>query len=160
MKKKFFKKSISIFFAGSLALMSISFSAASKVKINKTKKNSTAGSTFTLKISNANKKVKWSSNNKKVAKIKSISGVFNSTAKIKSLKKGNATITAKVGKKTFKCKVTVKKKMSGGKGKTVYIADTGTKYHTSSCRFVSQSKTAVKISWANANGYTACKVCH
>ena len=45
--------------------------------------------------------VKWSSSDKKIATVSS-SGV------IKGVKKGKATITAKAGKKTYKCVVTVK----------------------------------------------------
>jgi len=48
----------------------------------------------------------------------------------------------------------------GGSGDyTVYITATGTKYHTSTCQYVSQSKIAIKKSDAIAQGYTACSVC-
>jgi|GEM_PF-2895571 len=42
----------------------------------------------------------------------------------------------------------------------VYIADTGTKYHRSSCRFVKKSKHRKTLSWAKSHGYKACKVCN
>ena len=45
-------------------------------------------------------KVKFKSSNKKIAKV-------TGKGKIKALKKGKATITATIGKKSFKCKVTV-----------------------------------------------------
>lgn len=48
---------------------------------------------------------------------------------------------------------------SSGGGGTVYITDTGTKYHRSTCRYLNESKHAVSCSWATANGYTACSVC-
>lgn len=41
---------------------------------------------------------------------------------------------------------------------TVYIADTGSKYHTSGCRFVKKSKTAISLSQA-VKSYEPCKVC-
>nr|MBQ8253275.1 Ig-like domain-containing protein [Lachnospiraceae bacterium] len=75
--------------------------AQAAVKINKTKKTMVIGNTYRLKISGTSKKVKWSSSNKKVATVSSKGLV---TAK----KTGTATITAKVGSKKYKCKITVK----------------------------------------------------
>ncbi len=75
--------------------------AKAKVKLNKTKLSMNVGKTASLKLKNNKKKVKWSSSNKKVAKV-------SAKGKVKGLKKGKATITAKVGKKKYKCKVTVK----------------------------------------------------
>ncbi len=75
--------------------------AKAKVKLNKTKLSMNVGKTATLKLKNNKKKVKWSSSNKKVAKV-------SAKGKVKGLKKGKATITAKVGKKKYKCEVTVK----------------------------------------------------
>ncbi len=78
-------------------------SAASKVKLNKTKVTIRVGKTVKLKVKGTKKKVKWSSNKKKIATVTS-KGV------VKGKKQGTATITAKVGKKKYKCKVYVKKK--------------------------------------------------
>lgn len=75
--------------------------AAGKVKLNKTNLTITVGKTQTLKLKNNKKKVTWSSNKKKVATV-------NQKGKVTAKKKGTATITAKVGKKKYKCKVTVK----------------------------------------------------
>ena len=74
-----------------------------KVKLNKTKLSLYVGKTYTLKLKNNKKKIKWSTSNKKVATV-------SSKGKVKGKKKGSATITAKVGKKKYKCKVTVKVK--------------------------------------------------
>ncbi|MDR3148748.1 MAG: hypothetical protein LBT88_01840 [Oscillospiraceae bacterium] len=41
----------------------------------------------------------------------------------------------------------------------VYITDTGSKYHRSSCRYLDESKYEVSLSWAISNGYEPCKVC-
>ena len=49
------------------------------------------------------KKVKWRSTNKKVAKV-------SKKGKVKGLRPGKATIIAKVGKRSLKCKLTVKKR--------------------------------------------------
>ncbi len=143
-----------------IAFASAGFSAAETPKLNKSSKSLTAGKTFTLKVSNAKKTVKWSTSNSKVAKVTTTSNKNKCKAVIKALKKGNATITAKIGKKKIKCKITVKANTSGGSGETVYIADTGTKYHYKNCRTLRASKHAVKLSWAKSHGYEACKVCH
>ncbi len=45
------------------------------------------------------------------------------------------------------------------KSTTVYITNTGTKYHVSSCRHLRRSKKAITISKAKAQGYQPCKVC-
>jgi len=42
---------------------------------------------------------------------------------------------------------------------TVYVTNTGSKYHRSGCRYLSQSKIAISLSQAKAQGYTACSVC-
>jgi hypothetical protein len=41
----------------------------------------------------------------------------------------------------------------------VYITRTGAKYHTSSCRYLRQSKIKTTKKKALNNGYSACKVC-
>ncbi|HWY10434.1 MAG TPA: hypothetical protein VN026_03860 [Bacteroidia bacterium] len=42
---------------------------------------------------------------------------------------------------------------------TVYITNTGEKYHASGCRYLSKSKNAIELSDALNKGYVACKVC-
>ena len=42
---------------------------------------------------------------------------------------------------------------------TVYVTDSGKKYHTSGCRYLKKSKHAIKLSKAKSQGYTPCKVC-
>lgn len=43
---------------------------------------------------------------------------------------------------------------------TVYITDTGEKYHCSGCKYLRSSCHAISLSDAVNNGYTACSVCH
>lgn len=62
------------------------------------------GSFTTLKMKNTKQIVKWGSSNKKIATV-------NNKGKVKGIKDGKATITAKIGKKKYNCKVTVKKKV-------------------------------------------------
>lgn len=75
-------------------------SAKGKMKLNRTSATLRVGKKLKLKVKNTKKKVKWSSNKKKVATV---------TAKgmVKAKKKGTAKITAKVGKKKLVCKVKV-----------------------------------------------------
>jgi hypothetical protein len=42
---------------------------------------------------------------------------------------------------------------------TVYITDTGDKYHKDGCRYLKKSKIPIKLSEAKDKGYTPCKVC-
>jgi len=42
---------------------------------------------------------------------------------------------------------------------TVYITKTGEKYHTGSCRYLSQSKIAIELKDAIDQNYEPCKVC-
>ena len=67
------------------------------------------GSSYRLKIKGTKAKVKWSSNNKKVATVSS-----KGVVKGKSI--GVAVITAKVKKKKYRCTITVRKKPTGKLG--------------------------------------------
>ncbi len=88
-----------------VSMVQLSLFAKTKVKLNKTKVTLTVGQTKKLKVKNKPKgaKVKWSSKNKKVAKV-------TKKGKVIAKKTGKTTIIAKVKKKKLKCKVIVKKK--------------------------------------------------
>lgn len=79
---------------------------------------------------------------------------------INSSKKGSWSST-----KTYKTKAKAQKKSSAssntqsGLPSTVYITRTGTKYHKSWCPSLRYSRFAISISAAEAEGYTACKIC-
>ncbi|MCH5304703.1 MAG: Ig-like domain-containing protein, partial [Ruminococcus sp.] len=73
----------------------------SNPKLNKSKKSLKKGKTFTIKITGKVGKAKFTSNNKKVAKV-------NSKGKVTAKKKGKATITVKTNGMKLKCKITVK----------------------------------------------------
>ena len=72
-----------------------------KAALNKTSVTIAAGKTAKLKVVGTTSAVRWSSSNKKVAKVSKTTGLV--TAK----KVGTAKITAKFGKKKLICKVTV-----------------------------------------------------
>lgn len=100
------KKLLAIIFVIVLSISMIpttNVSAAKRVKLNKTKATIYVGKTVTLKLKNNKKKVKWTTSNKKIATV-------SKKGKVKGKKAGKVTITAKVGKKKYKCKITVKKK--------------------------------------------------
>lgn len=91
-----------------MSTMPVTASAASNVKLNKTKITLNVKKTYQLKISGTKKKVKWSSSNKKVATV-------SSKGKITAKKKGTAKINAKVGGKKYTCNVTVKQPVTSVK---------------------------------------------
>lgn len=77
---------------------------AATLKLNKKNLNMKVGDKFTLKVTgNKTKKVKWSSNKKKVATV-------TKKGLVKAMAKGNAKITAKVASKKLICKVKVSAK--------------------------------------------------
>ena len=127
---------------------------AVSIKLNTKKKSLNVGKTYTLKLSKTKKKVKWSSSNKKIATV-------NSKGKVTAKKKGTCTITAKIGKSKYKCKITViqPKSITNSKSATVYITNSGKKYHTSNCRYLRNSKIKTTLKSAKSKGYTACKIC-
>ena len=75
--------------------------AAAKMQISKKKATITKGKTIKLRVKNTKgKKVRWSSSKTKIATVKK--------GTVTAKNSGKTTITAKVGKKTFRCKITVK----------------------------------------------------
>ena len=92
-------KIISVFiFVLLIAMLMPTYTFAAK--LNKKKLTLAVGKTYTLRLSNGSR-AKWKSSNKKVASV-SQNGV------VKGKKAGSTVITAKVGKKKYKCKVKVK----------------------------------------------------
>lgn len=43
---------------------------------------------------------------------------------------------------------------------TVYVTETGVRYHTESCRYLKYSKKEITLKEAQKVGYTPCKVCY
>lgn len=109
MKK--FKKVTAIALAVSFATATIApqaiqplptIQAATKIKLNKTKATIKVGKTVQLKVKGTKKKVKWTSNNTRIAKV-------SAKGKVTGKKAGNAKITAKVSGKKLTCKIKVVK---------------------------------------------------
>lgn len=106
------------------------------IALNITKKNMYVKDKLELKVNGAPGKVSWKSSNKKVAAV-SKQGV------VKAQKGGKATITAKVGGKSYKCKIVVKDQPTLSK-KTLKI-EVGT---TSQLAII---RTAKKATWSSSN---------
>lgn len=100
------KKAVAYVLVTGLLVSGLSIQTANakkKPELSEKKLTLTVGQKKKLKLKNYKKSVKWSSKNKKIATV-SNSGMV--TAK----KKGTVQITAKAGKKSYTCKVTVKNK--------------------------------------------------
>ncbi|MCI9063120.1 MAG: hypothetical protein HFJ17_00705 [Clostridia bacterium] len=99
---------------------------AARVQLNSSSKTLIKGTTYTLKVKNTRKKVKWYTGNKKVATV-------SSKGKVTAVSKGTATIRAKVGSKNYYCKIKVetpslnKTRLFITKGKTYNLKINGTK---------------------------------
>lgn len=44
--------------------------------------------------------------------------------------------------------------------KTVYITESGKKYHRSGCKYLRKSKISISLSNAKSRGYTSCSICN
>lgn len=105
------------------------------VKLNKKSVTLIKGQSTTLKITGTKKKAKWSTNKKSVVTV-------SQNGKIVAKKKGTATITAKIGKKKYTCKVSVQTpKMSASKVTLIKGENTQLKLNG----------TDQKITWKSSN---------
>ena len=98
-KKRILSFFIVVVLVFTMALGNVSVSAAAP-KLSKTKVTLLKGEKITLKVTGTKKKVTWSSSKKNIATV-------TSKGQILAKKKGSATITAKVNKKSYKCVVKV-----------------------------------------------------
>lgn len=120
MKEQKLMKDNLIRFALVVTIFVVMFSTpVQAAKLNKTSLKLEKGKTYTLKLNGTKKKAVWKTKDKKIA---SLSNKRKTSVKIKAVKAGKTTVTAKVGKKTYKCKVTVvnpkKKETSNSKTDT------------------------------------------
>lgn len=100
-------------------VMSTSYNVeAATISISTTTSTITVGQYQNLSISGTKSKAKWTSSNTKVAKV-------TSSGKVTGVKAGKATITAKIGSKSYTCKVTVVNADAHASSITVTSADGG-----------------------------------
>ena len=127
--------------------------AAGKVALSSSKASVAVGGSKTISLRNARGKVKWSVAKKSVASIKA----NGASVKVKGKKAGTTTITAKVGKKSYKCKFTVKNapkisksSISLTKGKSYDLSVTGT---ASAPKWSTSNKKVATIKKVSARKY-------
>jgi hypothetical protein len=105
--KKIVTVGMLIFLAGIIVFSSMSVQAkkkTTKVKLSAKKITMYVGDKEKLSLKNNTKKVKWSTSNKKIV---SLSAKTKKSVKLKAKKRGKATVTAKIGKKKYTCKISV-----------------------------------------------------
>ena len=108
---------------GSVGVTSTPAEAKSKIKLSTTKVSLNGGASKTIKIKGTKKKVKWSVvSGKKNIKLKNKK---KTSVKIVGVKRGTAKVQAKLGKKKYICRVTVRKS-TPAKTITITTADTQT----------------------------------
>lgn len=108
---------------GSVGVTSTQADAKSKIKLSTTKVSLNGGASKTIKIKGTKKKVKWSVvSGKKNIKLKNKK---KTSVKIVGVKRGTAKVQAKLGKKKYICRVTVRKS-TPAKTITITTADTQT----------------------------------
>lgn len=109
--------------AGTIGVTSTPAEAKSKIKLSTTRVSLNGGASKTIKIKGTKKKVKWSVvSGKKNIKLKNKK---KTSVKVVGVKRGTAKVQAKLGKKKYICRVTVKK-VTPAKTITITTADTQT----------------------------------
>lgn len=109
--------------AGTIGVTSTPADAKSKIKLSTTRVSLNGGASKTIKIKGTKKKVKWSVvSGKKNIKLKNKK---KTSVKIVGVKRGTAKVQAKLGKKKYICRVTVRKS-TPAKTITITTADTQT----------------------------------
>lgn len=119
--KKTLQKVISLLLAfslivGTMYLTPMDASAAT-TKLNKESLVLVKNHGFSLKLSGNSKKVTWKTSNTSVVTFKKVS---NNNVQLKAKGTGNATVSAKVGSKTYKCSVKVINAKLNATKKTLY----------------------------------------
>lgn len=147
MKKS--KKLLAIFTIMLLIVcMAVPVSAAGKV--SKSKATLLTGQTLQLKLSGTKGKAKWTSSKKAVATV-------SSTGKVKAKKVGSATITAKVGKKKYSCKLTVESPKLNKKSLSLTVGGTGTLKVTGTKQVVKWKSSKKSVVVVNSKGKITAK---
>lgn len=132
-----------ILLMAALLTMPLGASAAT-VKLNKKKLSLMKGKTYTLVLKNTEEEVTWTSSKRSVAAVDA-NGVV--TAK----KKGTATITAKVGARKYKCKVTVKQPVTRVKLSHKRIAISIGRTYTLKAKVTPSNASSKALKWSTSD---------
>ena len=124
--------------------LALPVTANAAVKINKTSVSVLRGKTYNLKITGTKKKIKWTSSNKKIATV-------SASGKIKGINKGRCNIYAKVGKKNYTCKLTVKQPVTSIKLSKKSISLNKGKKYTLKARIAPKSAANKAVVWKSSN---------
>lgn len=128
---------------------------AATVRLNKTSATVYVGNSLTLRVEGTKAKVSWSSSNRAVATV-------NSKGKVVGKKAGTTNVSAKVGKKSYKCRVTVKnpglnatkKTLEVGKSYTLKAVGTSAKSWKSSNPRIATVNSKGKVTAKKAGAVT------
>ena len=117
--------------------------AAGKSPLNRTGMTLVKGQKYQLKFTNAKKysrkKISWSTSNKKVAAV-------SKNGTVRGASKGKAVITAKIGKKQYRCTVSVQQPVLSAKTMTLGYKGTGT---------LALKGTGKKVTWHSSSAKVA-----
>lgn len=108
-----------------------------EVAISKNKLNLTLGQTSVLKLKDTKANAKWTSGNDECAKV-------SKKGKVKAVGIGMTTIRAKIGKKTYSCKVTVSSGIKVSEKSTKYNNTVFTKEFVGKIKQISFGERTVK----------------
>lgn len=128
-----------------LALPRCAAQASAKIALNKTSVSVFKGKKVQLKVKGTSRKVTWKTSNQKVARV-SQKGV------VTGVKKGTATITARVSGENYKCKVSVKQpvaKVTLNKTSVKIPVSGGAAYLSATCTPASANNR--KVTWGSSN---------
>ena len=101
---KILRSGIAVFFLLVVFVMAFPKESQAAPKLNKKSITLIKGKSYTLKVKGAKKKAKWNISKKSVVRL---SNKKKASVKITAVKAGQAVVSAKVGKKVYKCKVTI-----------------------------------------------------
>ena len=133
-----------------LSFISSAHAEAATVKLNKTKISIYVNNSSTLTLSGTNLKISWATSDNKVA-------VVSKNGVVKGIKKGTATVTAKVGSSKYNCKVTVLDPEISKTSLDLAVADTHYLSIKGSTGTVIWNSSDNKVVTVNKNGFVYAK---
>lgn len=122
--------------------------SAASVKLSATSKTLSIGSSFTLTLNNTSKSGSAKAGNSRVTVKKSAKNTWKITAK----KSGKVTVTVKCNKKSYKCKITVKKAAFTDLKPTIKVSRGSWKKNPEGQWDAHPHYRNVKITWSKLSG--------